>query len=88
MGFEATSFFVDEGNRPRLGQAFLVLDPDAFAGRAVFLDRVESLVAEMEKDPGVRLPGTRRRTLAAAAEARGVEIPAALLAQLTHLAGS
>jgi (2R)-3-sulfolactate dehydrogenase (NADP+) len=32
MGFEATSFFVDEGNRPRLGQAFLVIDPDALAG--------------------------------------------------------
>ena len=23
LGFEASSFFVDEGNRPRLGQAFL-----------------------------------------------------------------
>ena len=27
MGFEASSFFVDEGNRPRIGQAFLVVDP-------------------------------------------------------------
>ena len=33
MGFEASSFFVDEGNRPRIGQAFLVIDPDALAGR-------------------------------------------------------
>ncbi len=87
MGFEATSFFVDEGNRPRLGQAFLVLDPDAFAGRAVFLDRVEALIAEIEKDPGVRLPGARRRLLAAAAHAHGVEIPPALVAQLERLAG-
>ena len=39
IGFEATSFFVDEGNRPRLGQAFLVLDPDALAGRAAYLER-------------------------------------------------
>ena len=45
MGFEANSFFVDEGNRPRLGQAFLVIDPDALAGRETFLDRIETLVA-------------------------------------------
>ena len=81
MGFEASSFFVDEGNRPRLGQAFLVIDPDALAGRATFLERIETLVAEMAKEPGVRLPGARRRALAEAAEARGVEIPAALLAR-------
>ena len=86
MGFEATSFFVDEGNRPRLGQAFLALDPDAFAGRAVFLDRIEALIVEMEKDPGVRLPGARRRALAAAAEARGVDVPSALLAQIEQIA--
>ena len=35
FGFEADSFFVDEGNRPRIGQAFLVIDPDALAGRDV-----------------------------------------------------
>jgi (2R)-3-sulfolactate dehydrogenase (NADP+) len=87
MGFEATSFFVDEGNRPRLGQAFLVIDPDALAGRATFLDRVEALIAEMEKDPGVRLPGARRRALATAASASGVDVPPALLAQLERLAG-
>jgi (2R)-3-sulfolactate dehydrogenase (NADP+) len=87
MGFEATSFFVDEGNRPRLGQAFLVIDPEAFAGRAIFLDRIETLVAEMAKEPGVRLPGARRRALAEAAEARGVEIPPAVLAELQRLAG-
>ena len=39
MGFEASSFFVDEGNRPRIGQAFLVIDPDALAGRDTYLAR-------------------------------------------------
>src|SRR5205823_3500664 len=56
MGFEADSFFVDEGNRPRIGQAFLVIDPEAMAGRSVYLERIETLIAEMEKDAGVRLP--------------------------------
>ena len=32
FGFEASSFFVDEGNRPRIGQAFVVVDPGALAG--------------------------------------------------------
>jgi len=70
-----------------LGQAFLVIDPDALAGREIFLDRIESLVAEMTKEQGVRLPGERRRALAEGAAARGIEIPAALLADLERLAG-
>ena len=32
FGFEADTFFVDEGNQPNLGQAFLTIDPDALAG--------------------------------------------------------
>ena len=87
IGFEATSFFVDEGNRPRLGQAFLVIDPDALAGRGVYVERVETLVAEMLRDPGVRLPGERREALARRAAHEGVEVPAPLLAQLDALAG-
>ena len=87
IGFEATSFFVDEGNRPRLGQAFIVIDPDALAGRGVYLERVETLVAEMLRDPGVRLPGERREALALRAAREGVDVPAALLAQLEALAG-
>ena len=86
MGFEASSFFVDEGNRPRIGQAFLVIDPDALAGRDTYLARVETLLAEMAKDPGVRLPGARRRALAAKAATGGVDVPEALLAQLQRLA--
>jgi len=86
MGFEADSFFVDEGNRPRIGQAFLVIDPGALAGSAVYLDRVETLISEMQKDAGVRLPGARRRALGVKAARDGVEIPAALAEQLQRLA--
>src|SRR5437763_1554544 len=64
FGFVAGSFFVDEGNQPNLGQAFLVIDPAALAGRDVYLARVETLISEMMKDPGVRLPGARRRDVA------------------------
>jgi (2R)-3-sulfolactate dehydrogenase (NADP+) len=86
MGFEADSFFVDEGNRPRLGQAFLVLDPDALAGRGVYLERVEALVAIMLEEPGVRLPGHRRDELAATAARNGIEIAQGLADELARLA--
>jgi (2R)-3-sulfolactate dehydrogenase (NADP+) len=79
FGFEASSFFVDEGNRPGIGQAFIVIDPGALAGREAFLARVEVLVAEMLRDEGVRLPGQRREALRRRAEQEGLDIPSALL---------
>ena len=87
IGFEAASFFVDKGNRPRLGQAFLVLDPAALSGRAVYDERIETLIAAMTEDPKVRLPGDRRYALAGKAAKEGVGIPAALHRQLIELAG-
>lgn len=86
FGFEADSFFADEGNRPRIGQAFLVVDPGALAGNEVFYERIETLVAAMLSDAEVRLPGQRRQTLAGDAANYGIEIPAALLEQLEALA--
>ncbi len=80
FGFEASSFFVGEGNRPGIGQAFIVIDPGALAGRDRFLDRIEVLVAEMLSDEGVRLPGARREALRLQAEAEGIEVADALLA--------
>jgi (2R)-3-sulfolactate dehydrogenase (NADP+) len=74
FGFEASSFFVDEGNRPGIGQVFIVIDPGALNGRSAFLDRVEVLVDEMCKDEGVRLPGVRREALMARAMAEGIEV--------------
>lgn len=86
FGFEADSFFVDEGNRPRLGQAILAVDPGALAGRDAFLDRVEALIAAMLGDAGVRLPGARRAALEAEARARGIAVPEALHERLRALA--
>jgi (2R)-3-sulfolactate dehydrogenase (NADP+) len=85
FGQEADSFFEEAGNRPRLGQALLVVDPGALAGRAAYLDRVEVFVRAMLADPDVRLPGARRAALAARAAAEGLEVPAALLASLETL---
>lgn len=86
IGFEASSFFVDEGNQPRIGQAFLVIDPDALGGQETYLSRVETLVAAMSEEPGVRLPGSRRQALALQTAADGVELSAPLTAELRRLA--
>ena len=88
FGYEADSFFVDEGNRPRIGQAFLVIDPSALAGSEVFFARIETLIAAMLSEEGVRLPGDRRSGIAEMSARDGVDVPAALLAELQRLAGS
>ena len=79
LGFEASSFFTDEGNVPRIGQAFLLLDPGALAGHEAYFERLETLLAFMLQDAGVRLPGERRLALERQARASGVEVPEGLL---------
>jgi (2R)-3-sulfolactate dehydrogenase (NADP+) len=88
FGFEADSFMADEGNRPRVGQAFMVIDPGALAGVDTFHRRLDLLLETMLLDEGVRLPGTRRQQAAALARRDGVEVAAAMLAQLQALASA
>jgi (2R)-3-sulfolactate dehydrogenase (NADP+) len=85
FGFEASSFFVDEGNAPRIGQAFILVDPAALAGSDVYFERMETLIAEMLVDEGVRLAGARRLALERNARAEGIEVADSLVAQLNGL---
>jgi (2R)-3-sulfolactate dehydrogenase (NADP+) len=87
LGFEASTFFVDEGNRPRLGHAFLVIDPGALAGATVYGERIETLVSAMTDEQDVRLPGERREALAQTASLDGIEISSQLHEQLIELGG-
>jgi (2R)-3-sulfolactate dehydrogenase (NADP+) len=85
FGFEASSFFVDEGNQPRIGQAFIVIDPAALSGADQYFARIEVLIAEMQVDADVRLPGVRREALRANALANGIQVPGTLISQLQAL---
>ncbi|MEJ7687812.1 MAG: Ldh family oxidoreductase [Variovorax sp.] len=85
FGAEADTFFVDEGNQPRLGQAFIVIDPGALAGRAVYAERIEALLSAMLVDEGVRLPGKRRFDSVARADAEGIEVAQATLDAIAAL---
>jgi (2R)-3-sulfolactate dehydrogenase (NADP+) len=84
IGPEADSFFSDDGNRPRIGQAFMAIDPGALAGREKFSERVETVVKTMLADPEVRLPGARRFASERSAK-KGIEVPDELLAQIEKL---
>jgi (2R)-3-sulfolactate dehydrogenase (NADP+) len=84
IGPEADSFFSEQGNKPRIGQAFIAIDPSALAGTEKFSERVETVIAAMQADPEVRLPGARRFASRKAA-AGGIEVPEDLLAQIEKL---
>ena len=86
FGAEADSFFVNEGNQPKLGQAFIVIDPNALGGSAVYSERIEALLSAMLADEGVRLPGQRRVDLIATAKTKGIEVPQSLLDAIRSLA--
>jgi (2R)-3-sulfolactate dehydrogenase (NADP+) len=85
IGTEADSFFSEQGNRPRIGQAFIAVDPTALAGSERYFERVETVVSTMLADPEVRLPGARRSAAEKAAGANGIEVAEDLLAQMEKL---
>jgi (2R)-3-sulfolactate dehydrogenase (NADP+) len=84
FSFEASSFFDAEGPPPAVGQLLIAIDPGAFAGRDLVLDRIALLVAAIEGD-GARLPGSRRLGLRETARRQGVTVDAALLAEVRRL---
>jgi (2R)-3-sulfolactate dehydrogenase (NADP+) len=85
FGFQASSLFDAHGGPPDLGQFFLLFNPAAFSPH--FTDSLETLLAAMLAQPGVRLPGERRLRHRAQAQANGVELGAALYQELRRYAG-
>ena len=86
IGPEADSFFSEEGNRPRIGQSFIAIDPGTLAGREKYAERVEAVVQAMLADSDVRLPGARRFAAEKRALSQGIEVPDDLVAQIAKLA--
>ena len=86
FSFENDSYF-EPGGKPRIGHALLAIDPDALAGGDAYLERVELLVTRMLEQDGVRLPGARRHASSSLARSAGIDVPDALHAELSALAG-
>lgn len=70
-----------DGRPHDIGQFYLLIDPGSFAGEG-FHERVEALAAEVEPQPGARLPGT------SSALADPVEVDATVWRCVSALAGS
>ncbi|MDH3288798.1 MAG: Ldh family oxidoreductase [Betaproteobacteria bacterium] len=85
FGFENDSYF-HPGRTPRIGHAFLVLDPAAPVDADTYYSRLEAVISKMLVEDDVRLPGARRQHAAAKARAEGIEITDALYAELKALA--
>jgi len=88
IGPEADSFFSEKGNKPRIGHAFLAIDPGALSGHERFFERVEAVITAMLADEGVRLPGSRRFASEKRLRAGGIEIADDLLAKIEKLAAA
>jgi (2R)-3-sulfolactate dehydrogenase (NADP+) len=87
FGFEASSFFDADGPPPGVGQLIVAIDPAAFAGRELFLDRIGALAGMLEADNGARLPGSRRLALREKARREGVTVDSKLLAEARAITG-
>lgn len=74
LGFEADTFFQQDGNRPHIGHAFIVIDPSALAGSELYNERIETLIDAMLADDDVRLPGMRRWEQARRSEREGIDV--------------
>ena len=88
IGPEADSFFSEKGNKPKVGHAFLAIDPGALAGQARYFERLETVISTMLADEGVRLPGARRFASEAKLRAAGIDVADDLLAKIEKLAAA
>jgi (2R)-3-sulfolactate dehydrogenase (NADP+) len=85
MGFGASSFSVDEGNKSRIDQAFLVISRGA-GGHRGLQARIETLLSVMLQDENMRLPSYRRHDLAHRSKQQGLEISEVTVQKLGKLA--
>jgi (2R)-3-sulfolactate dehydrogenase (NADP+) len=81
FSYEADSFFDAQGNRPRIGQLLLTIDP-GLAGGQVFANRMSDFLKTLAADAGVRLPGQRRFKQRANAFDGGIEVADAVLEEI------
>ncbi|MDJ0665200.1 MAG: Ldh family oxidoreductase [Acidimicrobiia bacterium] len=86
FGYEASSFFDDQGGPPRVGQFILGFNPGPLSG-GTYGDRLEELLAAVTDQPGTRIPGMRRLGIRDDSESNGIDIPDDLLAWMESKRG-
>lgn len=78
FGYEASSFFDDQGGPPRVGQFIIGFNPGPLSGGS-YAERLEVLLAAVTDQDGTRIPGARRHGIREAST-KGVEVADDLLA--------
>lgn len=81
FSYEADSFFDAKGNRPRIGQLLITIDPH-LSGQKVYASRLRDFIKMLSTDKGVHLPGERRFKQRANALLSGVEISKAVIQEI------
>lgn len=81
FSYEADSFFEAQGNRPRIGQLLITIDP-GLAGGNVFADRIHDFLKTLALDVGTRLPGQRRFQQRALSIKEGVLVSDSVLQEI------
>lgn len=84
FGWEASSFFDDQGGPPNMGHVLIAIDAGTLSAGA-FEGRMAALLDAVAAEPGARLPGTRRLANRARAATDGVAIAPALHAEIEAL---
>jgi (2R)-3-sulfolactate dehydrogenase (NADP+) len=70
-----------KGNKPRLGQLLITIDP-GLSGAETYNKRIAAFLAMLASDDGIRLPGQRRFAQRAQALRSGVTVNDAVVQEI------
>ena len=86
LGAHASPFSGTAGGPPNTGQFFIAIAPAAPSGGA-FAQRLEAMLAALTAESGTHVPGAGRKAARARADAKGVDVDAAIAEKARALAG-
>ena len=86
LAIHASPFSGPAGGPPATGQGFIAIDPAASSG-GLFAERISALAAAFATEPGVRLPGQKRKSARARSQSAGVEVDRTIHEKVAALAG-
>lgn len=84
---EQSSMFSGDGPPLTMGQTLIAIDVTPPSG-GLFAERLETLIGEIEAEPGARLPGTRRLDNRARAAREGIAVAADLIEEIRAIAAA
>ncbi|MBT8583797.1 Ldh family oxidoreductase [Polynucleobacter paneuropaeus] len=81
FSFEADSFFDAKGNKPRIGQVIISIDPGV-GGKNIFSDQMNRFCKKISQSEGTRFPGERRFKQRKISMREGIKISDSVLSEI------